>query len=201
MARARSTEPILPFPDDIDREAFGHWLSGFTDGEGSFTVNIRRKNPKGSYRGCCTPMFSITLREDDEEVLQSIRSYWQCGNITRRPGRGNDNPQSRYYAFKFDHLAKIIVPHFDHYPLRAKKARDFAIWREIVLFAYRISGRRRKWRSVRGTGTLPVWTDEELDHAAALSRVLKEQRHYRSAAIELPAWPAPVERKGLFDNL
>jgi hypothetical protein len=26
-------DPIEPFPADIDRDAFGHWLSGFTDGE------------------------------------------------------------------------------------------------------------------------------------------------------------------------
>ena len=53
---------IPPFPADIDRNAFGHWFSGLTDGEGCFyakTVGIH--SPEVGY--------VLALRADDRPAI------------------------------------------------------------------------------------------------------------------------------------
>src|SRR6185295_12914380 len=42
MPKAYPTGPIPPFPPEINRVAFGNWLSGLTDGEGCFFLGLVR---------------------------------------------------------------------------------------------------------------------------------------------------------------
>jgi hypothetical protein len=153
-----STAQGLLFPNS-DRpvdEAVGHWLSGFTDGEGSFCLHSKNVSPSAH--------FAISLRDDDRAILESIRAYWGCGTIhgrlrIRSRKMGNSQPQSVYYVCRAAHMAEIVVPHFDRFPLRAKKARDFAIWREGVLLLHRVHCIPRRW-AAGGRGFLPKWTPE-----------------------------------------
>lgn len=115
---------------------FGHWLAGFTDGEGSFDIN---RNPHGSY--ACR--FAISLRIDDLPILQEIQRATAIGKIVFVEKYGTSAAQARWIVNnKTDCVALVEV--FDCYPLRAKKARDFAIWREAV-YVWRKAQRRRRF--------------------------------------------------------
>jgi hypothetical protein len=135
--------PILPSVEHID-PSFAHWLAGFVDGEGCFTIAY---DPPGY--SCWV---SIQLRRDDEPVLQEIRDQTGVGAIRRRGSRGSHNPQSTWaVASKKDCL--LLVALFDKFPLRAKKRRDYLIWREAVIHWCRVSGRyegdkRRDWQKM-----------------------------------------------------
>jgi hypothetical protein len=176
---------IPPFPADIDRNEFGHWLSGFSDGEATFMVSIKGKGATG-FNVLLT--FAIMLRDDDTPILQQIQSFLGCGRLRwyGKCGRkiANAKPICAYRVTNLDELERSVVPHFARYPLRAKKAADFRIWSECVRFAASI--KRRKWSMRPGKGcakgqapgAFPKWSDDEKDHFRSLWAALRQQRVY-----------------------
>lgn len=104
--------------------AFAHWMAGFIDGEGCFHVHKKKVNGCETY-DC---QFSLTLRADDAPIAESMRqALGGIGSIARRPAKGNAREQVRFcVSSKADcmHLRAVLSV----FPLRAKKARDFAIW-------------------------------------------------------------------------
>lgn len=190
---------IPPFPADIDRDAFGHWLSGFTDGEGSFLLKTGIDKRYG--RRTHHALFQITLRDDDSRILGQIQAYWGCGSLSslqRKRTKVRDwdtKPSAVFVVCGIRFLRNIIVPHFNLYPLRAKKARDFFIWKEGVDFLYQVACRQDRYSKVFRGGLDPKWTDAESDTFAAFVGALKQQRRY-----EAPELPLPV-RKEMNDGL
>lgn len=107
--------------------AFCHWLAGFTDGEGCFSVH--KKNVRGYETYDC--QFSITLRADDKPVLERIRAELGIGSIADRPGDEAKNPQARY-CVSSQRDCLILRDLYRAFPLRAKKATDFELWSEAL---------------------------------------------------------------------
>ena len=199
MAKANSTQPIPPFPADIDRTAFGHWLSGFSDGEACFVIQDGKPRRVGDKRPSLTCEFAISLRRDDLPVLQLIQSYWQCGGIVHYDsyGRTPGNPSSRFYVHKTSCLTDILIPHFDRYPMFAKKARDFLIWKKAVLLKAGIAV--RKYRGLpSGKGCTPKWTDAEIAHYRSLKAAMESGRKYNATATEIPPPPLSQKESNLF---
>lgn len=128
-------------------DSFGNWLSGFCDGEGCFLLQAETRE------GCVYPhaFFRLELRDDDCAILEEIQQYWGVGNLYKKGARKtatrNSNPHCEYVVSGWKTLATVIIPHFEKYPLRTKKKRDFEIWRDGVRFAYTISQSRssKKW--------------------------------------------------------
>ncbi len=192
---------IEPFPSNIDPVYFASWLSGFTDGEGSFTL---RTDDRVYQSGCrctvCAATFEITLRDDDLPILLLIRSFFQCGTLIRcvKPPKRmpNAKPRAVFKVSKVKELASTIIPHFDAYPLFAKKRRDYKIWREAVLIAK--NSMRKRQPCASGRGTLPRWTKDELADFASLSILLKQQRLYESRSDNFPV-PSPTIKERFLD--
>jgi hypothetical protein len=103
------------------------WLSGFADGEGCFLLYRRDEG--------FVPRFIIALRADDVSVLRAARDDLDAGNII-----GETHPKASWVCIAKSDLLKIVA-YFDRFPLRAKKSRDYAIWREAVV-AYSEAGSR-----------------------------------------------------------
>ncbi len=204
MAKADS---IPPFPADIDRTTFGHWLSGFTDGEGCFLLKIYWKpcnnRPRSRYR-FVNARFSITLRADDAAVLDLIRSYFQCGFMQahkKRP-RGSSSPAGQKEKVEFrvcavSSLFGIIVPHFDSFPLHAKKARDFSIWRQGISLCHSIYCRRAMSAYKFGRGRSCKWSPDEHEQLKTIIDALTRQRTFLAPAIE----PAPAPHRDVMPEL
>jgi hypothetical protein len=62
------------------------------------------------------PGFIIGLHANNLPILEKIQSYFGVGNIHI----GNNNAVS-YYVNDVQDLTKVIIPHFDKYPLITKK--------------------------------------------------------------------------------
>lgn len=107
--------------DTIDND-FGHWLAGFTDGEGCFTAVFIRQ--------CLYAQFRIHCRADDK-ILRHIHKILNIGNLYFYKTDNQVNPMLSLCVGSLKDCQKIITL-FDKYPLRAKKARDFEIWKEII---------------------------------------------------------------------
>jgi hypothetical protein len=196
---AQASLPIPPFPADTDREAFGHWLSGFCDGEAHFqliVVGPTRSRPDS--RATPAARFSIGLRADDLPVLQLIRAYLRCGHVTLKAGNvirhtgyhGHDS-----YKFEVSRTSDVVstlVPHFEHYPLRAKKLADFIVWREGV----RLIQEARK--SPHHPRRRLRWTEERISRFRSLIAALRAGRKF-NAPEALGTPPAPGGEPSLFD--
>jgi len=176
---SRNPTTIPPFPDTIDRRDFAIFTSGFTAGEGCFMLWMKT-GPQGGGRS----KFHIALRKDDQSVLQLIQSFWGCGNLRDAISyTSKSKPQVTYSIDKTTHLQNIVVPHFDQFPMYAKKQNDFLVWKEAVKFAY-----ERMTSSRYGT----PWSDRENDYFRQMIACLKECRRYKlDEPIILPPMPLP----------
>lgn len=163
---------MMPFPEHTSRQYFAAYISGLVDGEGSFSLYLARD----ARRTLPTPSacFAIRLRADDIGVLQILQSFWQCGLIYRGK-RGERNPEVHYKIAAIPDLHEIVIPHFDRHPLLAKKARDFALWREGVQMHCAVQARPIR-SSGRGTGKR--WTDAERKRFSDLIDQIKTGRKY-----------------------
>lgn len=158
--------------------AFANYITGFTDGEGSFVLAIQRQNGREHPRA----IFQIIVRSDDFPILSQIRDYFGCGRIYHhtRKGRTTRCPEwhsSHFMVYRPEELLGVIVPHFKAFPLRAKKARDFIIWEQAVALCCRVRARRQVGGV--GNGPLAKWTDKERIEFATHLDTIKAQRTFR----------------------
>ena len=105
---------------------FSFYITGFADGEGCFSISFnRRAKLKTGIE--VRPSFSIAQNKRSLQVLKDIHTYFGCGAI-----RFSKRDQMyKYEVRSIGDLRKRIIPHFQKYPLRTSKARDFEIFVEV----------------------------------------------------------------------
>lgn len=107
-----------------DEDAFGHYIAGFVDGEGCFTIT---KGKQGRY----CPEFLIHLAAGDIEILEYIQ-HRLGGHIRTTPAkRAGVSATVKLRVCKKSECLEI-VSFFNKYPLRAKKRLDFELWSNAV---------------------------------------------------------------------
>lgn len=103
----------------------GWYLSGFSDGEGSFNISFRQKS---DYRTGWQPVLSFNVSQKDITVLLLMKQQLKCGIIKQR--------QDGLYSFDVTtpkDLYSIIIPFFEKYPLFSKnKAINFQLFTQAV---------------------------------------------------------------------
>jgi hypothetical protein len=110
-----------------DEDRFLDWLAGFVDGEGCFGVWPHNDNRQ--YR----TGLSVKLRDDDTPILIEIMERLKMGRIGFIPAESETWKARVRWDVASNRDALCLVHIFDAHPLRAKKARDYAVWREAVL--------------------------------------------------------------------
>ncbi|MDD4901130.1 MAG: LAGLIDADG family homing endonuclease [Patescibacteria group bacterium] len=110
-----------------------YYISGFIDGEGSFSVSVNRhKTLKSGLE--IKPEFEIELRADDKEILKRIVKTIGCGRIYDCSyERYGWYPHAKLKITSAKELKEIFFPFLDQYPLQAKKKKNYEIFRKIVL--------------------------------------------------------------------
>src|SRR3989344_250266 len=107
------------------------YLSGYTDGEGSFCVSF---SPRFSLRTKIEvrPSFSVSQNGDRREVLDMFLEYFRCGSIRRNPS----DKTYKYEVRSLKDLIEKIIPHFEYYPLFSSKRKDFEKFKIICGWMY-----------------------------------------------------------------
>lgn len=128
----------LAFPSvkTIDRPVFEvyniplnpNYVSGFTEGDGCFTVNISSKTNQ------VIALYIIELHKREVPLLSSIHKncfflFWGAGSINTALSRNS----ARYSISRKSDLINKVLPHFDAYKLQGNKLKNYLIFREIVL--------------------------------------------------------------------
>ena len=100
------------------------WVTGFSDAESSFSMFISRS--KNTIIGwTITPTFNITLHIRDIELLKSIQNFFNgVGKINIQNNKVN-------YRVRSKEELKIIINHFNKYPLLTSKFINFTLFVKI----------------------------------------------------------------------
>ena len=95
-----------------------NWLSGFTSGEGSFSVRVF--NSSHNITGSQVQLrFQLTQQSRDLVLMENIIKYLSCGNISKR-GDIID-----IHVTKFTDITEKIIPLFEKYPVIGVKRENF----------------------------------------------------------------------------
>lgn len=146
VSRARSTKSLRrnhklaePFGKErIHQEKLHpYYVSGFIDGEGSFSVSIGKH--KTLSRGIeVRPEFEIELRADDREILERVLVTIGTGKIYDCSyERYGWYPHVKYKITSTKEMETFLFPFLDRYQLQAKKAKTYGYFREIVMMVRR----------------------------------------------------------------
>lgn len=110
---------------------FSWYITGFTDGEGCFSVSFnRRAKLKTGIE--VRPSFCLAQNKRSLQVLKNIHIYFGCGAI-----RFSKRDQMyKYEVRSIGDLICDIIPHFQKYPLQTNKASDFEKFAKICELVY-----------------------------------------------------------------
>src|SRR5206468_9827930 len=110
----------------------GHYLAGFTDGEGSFNVSFR---PRDDYKAPWKISLCFNISQRDPVILALFKRHLGCGTMRQR--------HDGVWYYEVNNLTAIVenvIPFFDQFGfLSAKKQRDFAKFKQLA----RILGERQ----------------------------------------------------------
>jgi hypothetical protein len=129
-----SKPPISSFSSEATSSKFSYassnelnpyYVTGFTDGEGCFSVSVSTNlRYKTGYR--VKAAFHIGLHIRDIALLEQIQLFFGVGNITKL---GAESVQFRVSGLED---LKVIMNHFDKYPLVTNKQSDYLLFKKVV---------------------------------------------------------------------
>lgn len=129
------SERIVPLSFSQVRSSLGNpwqispwFITGFTDGEGCFFIEIRKSNLyKVGFAVLCG--FQISLHIKDQALLEGIQS--SLGGVGKISKQRKDSVQWRVRSVKD---LKVIIDHFDKYPLVTQKRADYELFKQVFDF-------------------------------------------------------------------
>lgn len=110
-----------------DVELCPNWVTGFADAESSFSLKVSKKSTAKSGWGVI-PEFQIELHSRDIILLRKIKDYFGLGIISERLDRNT----IVYSVQSIRDIIKVIIPHFDKYPLITQKRADYLLFRQAI---------------------------------------------------------------------
>jgi len=102
----------------------GHYLAGFTDGEGSFNVSFRPRDDSFPWK----VSLCFNISQKDPVILSLFKKHLECGTMLQRA--------DGIWYFEVNNLVPIVenvIPFFERFQfLSAKKKRDFAKFQQLA---------------------------------------------------------------------
>ena len=103
----------------------GYYLAGFTDGEGSFDLSIRKGE---GYRYGWQLGLSFNVSQRDETNLFLLKKHLGCGRLKTR----TDGVHS-FVVENFDSLKEKVIPFFEKFNFLSSRTKtNFSIFAKIV---------------------------------------------------------------------
>jgi hypothetical protein len=120
-----------PIGADNQQGRLQAYLSGFVDGEGSFSVGVQRR-PDLPHGFQLVPEFRVSQNAERSSVLVILRDVLGCGRILENHrGRPSDRSFVLVVRRRTD-LLQHVIPFFERNPLLSEKHLSFVSFAEIV---------------------------------------------------------------------
>jgi len=127
-----SSENMTDADNQQERLGTACWITGFTDGEGCFSVAIIT-NKTTRFGKQIFPEFVVTQGAKSLPALHKIKEFFGCGNIFINKRYDNHNEHlHRYCVRSLRELNEKIIPFFEQFPLQTYKKNDFEVFRSVV---------------------------------------------------------------------
>jgi len=97
------------------------WLGGFVSGDGSFMIQIEKKDGKYFPR----LIFQLTQHSCDTELMVNLTSYLGCGGVSKN---SESTSAVKLRVTKFSDICTKIIPLFQGNLILGVKSKDFADW-------------------------------------------------------------------------
>jgi len=118
---------------------FASYISGLFDGEGCFSVSFNFRE-KLKLKIEVRPSFSISQNKRNLSILKEVKDFFKCGSI-----RFSKKDQTyKYETRSISDLNRKIIPHFEKFPLKTTKARDFKKFSEICALIFTMKHRNKE---------------------------------------------------------
>lgn len=116
-------KPLVKLPLSLN----SFWISGFVDGDGGFSVVIRKS--KSHILGKqINYSFHITQHCRDKNLLELFISFFNCGFVHTRQNLS----RSDFIVQDYNNITNKILPHFSSFPLETIKQLDFQDFCKIM---------------------------------------------------------------------
>lgn len=120
--RAYTSKTIIA---QVNTEINPWFVTGFIDAEGCFSISIIRNKKLKTALGV-RARFQINLSQKDKVLLEQIQSYFGV--------KGSIYTKNKWNLIELQVQSindlKIIINHFDKYPLRTKKFADYKLFKQ-----------------------------------------------------------------------
>ena len=120
-----------PIGADNQQGRLESYLSGFADGEGTFSVGVTRR-PDLKYRYQLIPEFRVSQNGERASVLRLFQATLGCGQIRMNDRSRSSDRTLVYVVRRRRDLLERVIPFFKRNPLISDKRRSFDQFRYIV---------------------------------------------------------------------
>ena len=103
------------------------FVTGYTDGEGSFSIRMRKKlNSSLGYQ--VSLAYSIVAEQNPLNLilLEKVKEYFK--------GEGSISKSANMYSYEISAVnsLNLVKEHFENYPLQTTKSLHFKLWCEVL---------------------------------------------------------------------
>ncbi len=124
MLSADNQQERLP----VELEYLKWYIAGFVDGEGCFSVSIR-KSKFSRLKWTINPLFQVYQHKKNALVLSLCQQIFECGYISDKGG----NPSCKTYCVdKIQDLTEKVIPFFNKHPLLGQKQNNVILFEQII---------------------------------------------------------------------
>lgn len=106
----------------------GSYVSGYCQGDGSFNLSNKKRF-----------VTNFTLTDAEESVLYLIQEFLlpdsKCVFKFNPKTKLGNKDCYRLQIDRFEKCEKVIIPHFDSFPVFGEQKERYLLWREAVLLA------------------------------------------------------------------
>lgn len=115
---------------DIDENLTPWYVTGITDGEGSFQITIQ--DMKGLGKTGYKPFleYKVTQKNHSIFVLYKLQKFFNCGRINVD---NNKTDTMKFVVTDNNDLVEKIIPHFDIYSLKTSKFLNYLDFKDAAL--------------------------------------------------------------------
>ena len=107
----------------------GWYLSGFSDGEGSFNVSLRQR-PDHKLKWQVVLTFNVAQRDVTNLLL--LQRHLQCGRLQKR-----SDGIHYFVVTNYVELVEKVFPFFKRFPFQSEsKIKNFVIFKQIAVIVY-----------------------------------------------------------------